>query len=204
MVGRQRLHEHWRLGYIRLGAGQAKGGRIMLSGRPVKGLIATAIFVILMAVLPATAPATDHGAFPSPDYGPEDVVRIQVQALANNDTPYRNAGIEVAFRFASPANKRFTGPLRRFIRMLYTPTYRPFLLHRTAHVGQADIQGSQATLTVILTTADGRRVGFVFRLSRQRGGPCDTCWMTDEVWPIDLQEANSPLRNKPKGTSLPG
>ena len=204
MAGRRRLHEHRRLGYIRLGAEQAKGGRIMLGRRPGKRFVATAIFVTLTAVFIATTAATDHGAFPSPDYGPEDVVRIQVQALANNDTPYRNAGIEVAFRFASPANKRFTGPLRRFIRMLYTPTYRPFLLHRTAHVGQADVQGSQATLTVILTAADGRRMGFVFRLSRQRGGPCETCWMTDEVWPIDLQEASSPLRNKPKDTSLPG
>ena len=166
--------------------------------RYVKGLLATVILVTLTAVLPAPASAQSHGAFPSPDYGPQDVVRIQVQALADNDTPYRNAGIEVAFRFASPANKRFTGPLWRFIRMLYTPTYSPFLFHKTAHFGAADIQGSQATLTVVLTAADDKRVGFVFRLSRQAGSPCKACWMTDEVWPIDLQEANSPGRNKAK------
>ena len=172
--------------------------------RFVKGLLATAIIAIFTAVLPAPAPAQSHGAFPSPDYGPEDVVQIQVQALANNDKPYRNAGIEVAFRFASLANKRFTGPLWRFIRMLYTPTYSPLLLHKTAHFGAADVQGSQATLTVVLTTADDRRVGYAFRLSRQPGDPCKACWMTDEVWPIDLQEANSPGRNKRKGVSSPG
>jgi hypothetical protein len=149
--------------------------------------MATAVFLALLPAPPAQS--TSHDAFPGPEYGPADVVRLQVQALANNDTPYRNAGIEVAFRFASPANKRFTGPLRRFIRMLYTPTYRPFLRHKVAHFGQVDIQGSQATLTVILTAANGRRAGYVFRLSRQRGDPCEACWMTDAVWPIDLQEA---------------
>lgn len=158
----------------------------MWRGQP--GVVFTAAaFLILITV--AAARSTSHGAFPGPQYGPADVVRIQVQALANNDTPYRNAGIEVAFRFASPANKRFTGPLRRFIRLLYNPTYRPFLHHKIAHFGQVDIQGSEATQTVILTAANGQRVGYVFRLSRQRGAPCKACWMTDGVWRIDLQEA---------------
>ena len=117
---------------------------------------AAAVFLILLTV-PEAWP-TSHGAFPGPEYGPADVVRIQVQALADNDTPYRNAGIEVAFRFASPANKRVTGPLWRFIRLLYNPTYRPFLNHQVAHFGQIDVQGSEATQTVILTAANGQRV----------------------------------------------
>ena len=159
----------------------------MLKRQP--GLVFAAAAIFLTLIPASAAQATSHGAFPGPEYGPADVVRIQVQALANNDTPYRNAGIEVAFRFASPANKRVTGPLRRFIRMLYGPTYRPFLDHKVAHFGHVDIQGAGATQTVILTAANGRRVGYVFRLSKQRGGSCEACWMTDGVWPIDLQEA---------------
>ena len=159
----------------------------MLRRQPWLILAATAVFLVLATASPAQS--TNHGAFPGPDYGPADVVRIQVQALANNDTPYRNAGIEVAFRFASPANKRVTGPLRRFIRLLYDPTYRPFLNHKVAHFGQVDIQGSEATQTVILTAVNGQRVGYVFRLSKQRGAPCEACWMTDGVWRINLQEA---------------
>ena len=161
----------------------------MRSRRPGLIVTAAAIFVALIILPLAAAQATSHGAFPGPEYGPADVVRIQVQALAHNDTPYRNAGIEVAFRFASPANKRVTGPLWRFIQMLYNPTYRPFLDHQAAHFGHVDIQGAEATQTVILTAANGQRVGYVFRLSKQRGAPCRACWMTDGVWRIDLQEA---------------
>ena len=175
---------------------------MIFGGRPVKGIIATAILATLTVVFLASAAASEHGEFPSPDYGPEDVVRIQVQALGDNDVPYRNAGIEVAFRFASPANKKFTGPLSRFIRMLHAPTYRPFLFHRAAHVGRAEVQGSEATLTVLLTTADGRRVAYAFRLSRQRGKPCNACWMTDAVWPVDLQEAKGPVRKTRQRTFL--
>ena len=174
----------------------------MFGGQSMKRLLIAATIFTLTPVLQASALATGHGEFPSPDYGPEDVVRIQVQALGNNDVPYRDAGIEVAFRFASPTNRRFTGPLWRFTRMLHTPTYRPFLFHRTVHIGRADIQGGRATLAVILTAADGRRVGYVFRLSRQRGEPCDACWMTDEVWPIDLEEANNSVNKKRQRASM--
>ena len=159
----------------------------MLRQQPWPVFAAMAVFLALTTA--SLAQSTNHGAFPGPEHGPADVVRIQVQALANNDAPYRNAGIEIAFRFASPANKRVTGPLRRFIRLLYDPTYRPFLNHKVAHFGQVDIQGSEATQTVILTAVNGQRVGYVFRLSKQRGAPCKACWMTDGVWRINLQEA---------------
>ena len=37
---------------------------------------------------------------PQPKFTPDIVVRLQLDALANNDRPYQNAGIEIAFRFA--------------------------------------------------------------------------------------------------------
>lgn len=52
-----------------------------------------------------------------------EVVRTQVEALGENDTPYEGAGIEAAFNFASPRNKEATGPLDRFRRLFDTPVY---------------------------------------------------------------------------------
>ena len=161
----------------------------MLSRRPGLTITAAAIFAALIMLPPAAAQATSHGAFPGPEYGPADVVRIQVQALADNDTPYRNAGIEVAFRFASPATNERPAPCGASSACFTAPRTARFLHHQVAHFGQIDIQGAEATQTVILTTANGRRVGYVFRLSKQRGAPCEACWMTDGVWRIDMQEA---------------
>ena len=74
-------------------------------------LLAAALFAATSALM-----AADHlpQTKPDPSLSPQDVVSIQIEALRNNDTPYENRGIEVTFNFASPANKRITGPLERF------------------------------------------------------------------------------------------
>lgn len=52
---------------------------------------------------------------PSPDLSPDQVVRIQLDAMARNDEPAPDSGIATAFKFASPENQAQTGPLDRFI-----------------------------------------------------------------------------------------
>jgi hypothetical protein len=118
---------------------------------------------------------------PHPQYSPDEVIRFQIEALAQNDDPYSDAGIEVAFRFASPSNKEITGPLRRFTRIVYNPLYRPLLNHQIAHYGELRIEEDKAVQLVVLTTLAGDRVSYVFSLSRQQGGHYDNCWMTDSV-----------------------
>ncbi len=124
---------------------------------------------------------SDEGLFPNRNLSPADVVRIQIRALGRNDIPHENAGIEIAFRFASSRNKLVTGPLPRFIQLVSNPVYRPMLNHRQAKYGLLQIDGVNATQPVILIASDGQRVGYLFTLSRQDGGTCDACWMTDGV-----------------------
>ncbi|MDH3671698.1 MAG: DUF4864 domain-containing protein [Gammaproteobacteria bacterium] len=123
----------------------------------------------------------DEDLFPNRNLSPADVIRIQIRALGRNDIPHKNAGIEIAFRFASPRNKLITGPLPRFIQLVSNPVYRPMLNHRQAEYGPLQIEGVNATRPVFLTASDGQRVGYLFTLSRQDGGACDACWMTDGV-----------------------
>ncbi len=47
------------------------------------------------------------------------------------------------------------------------------------------IQGEEAAQQVTLTQRDGSRSAYVFGLSRQRGGACTGCWMTDAVLPVE-------------------
>ena len=120
-------------------------------------------------------------ARPRPDLSPADVVRIQVAALGGNDAPHIDAGIETAFRFASPLNKRSTGPLARFRLIARSPTYRPLLNHVRAEYGGLRRRGGEVALPVIVTTPAGRRVGYTFFLSKQTRRPFQGCWMTDGV-----------------------
>ena len=118
---------------------------------------------------------------PSPDLGVADVVRIQVEAMGANDEPRPDAGVETAFRFASPGNRAATGPLPRFARMVHGPAYADLLDFERAEYGPVRLDGDRATQEVTVVHGGERRVTFVFGLSRQRGGDCDGCWMTDGV-----------------------
>ena len=153
-------------------------------GRSMKRLVLViASFVVLVApVLADRLPQTG----PDPSLSPRDVVSIQIEALRNNDSPYDNRGIEVTFNFASPANKRLTGPIGRFAMMVRNPAYGPMINHRTANYDNVMIEGEVARVDVILISKDGEYLGYRFTLSRQHGNQYEGSWMTDGVVPFDV------------------
>ena len=116
---------------------------------------------------------------PQPGLSPGEVVRIQLEALRHNDEQDR--GIEVAFRFASPANRENTGPLPRFIRMIKQGPYALMLGFRGASYGTVEVREDRARQRVTLT-GPRARVSYWFYLSRQSKAPCAGCWMTDAVF----------------------
>ncbi len=141
----------------------------------------------LLAVLAAPAGAGHlPQTQPGPSLSPQDVVSIQIEALGNNDTPYKDRGIEVTFNFASPANKRMTGPLARFKAMVRGPTYGPMIDHRGARFENLVVEGDSARIDVVLTSKEGVYLGYRFFLSRQHGNAYEGSWMTDAVVPFDI------------------
>lgn len=119
---------------------------------------------------------------PRPDLAPDDVVRIQVEALAENDLPYRDAGIETAFRFMAPESKHLTGSIRDFIEVVNNPVYCCCIGHRNARYSEVRVRGDRALQALILQSSMSKReVGFVFLLTRQKAPPHRRCWMTRSV-----------------------
>lgn len=137
-------------------------------------------------VLPLLALACQEGgvdlswreAAPHPELAPEEVVAAQLEALRQNDEA--NAGIEVAYRFASPGNQRTTGPLKRFVWMIHDGPYELLLGFDGAHAQPVEVQDSGARQRVTVVR-DGIVRVYEFVLSRQRDGACRGCWMTDAV-----------------------
>ena len=127
-----------------------------------------------------------ENAYPEPELKPNDVVRLQLLAMQQNDDS--DFGIEVTFRFASPANKKQTGPLKRFISLVRNPSYRPLLNHINATFLELTVEEVFAVQDVIITTYNGERIGYRFRLSIQKGPLYPGCWMTDSVTPFKVLE----------------
>lgn len=150
-------------------------------------ILVLALLIASTFIVAAVAP---DGATPDPEPSPEwtaaEVIRLQVEALQANDDPSPDAGIATAFAFASPGNRAATGPLARFAAMVHGPAYRDMLGFARAEYAPIQIEGDQAAQEVTLVQADGRRVTFLFGVSRQQGGDCDGCWMTDAVLRRDV------------------
>ncbi len=119
-----------------------------------------------------------NGPLPSPRLSPQEVVRIQLEALRGNDESDR--GIAVCFRFASPSNKVNTGPLPRFAQMIKDGAYRLMLEYIDAEFEPAEIVDDVARQVVRLI-GPSRAITYAFYLSRQGAGDCEGCWMTDAV-----------------------
>ena len=151
-------------------------------------MIKRATHLVFLFILPFQLWASYdiENAYPEPKLKPNDVVRLQLLAMQQNDDS--DFGIEVTFRFASPANKKQTGPLKRFISLVRNPSYRPLLNHINATFIELTVEEFFAIQDVIITTSKGERIGYRFRLSIQKGPLYPGCWMTDSVTPFKVLE----------------
>lgn len=148
--------------------------------------------ISVLGLIASVVASAQEADFPQPslEYSPEDVVRIQVGALGNNDDPYPDAGIAITFNFASPQNRQVTGPLERFVNLVKNPLYRDMLNHVDAEYSPVEMEGDQARIDVVLTTPEGDRVGYSFLLSRQTDGEYEGMWMTDAVGRFEVDDAD--------------
>jgi len=146
------------------------------------------IAILSVAMLPIlfvlAAQATGSDPQPTPELAPDEVVRIQLDALKENR-------VDIVFRFASPENRAYTGPLSRFTEMLQSPAYLAILNHRSAIYGPLRKESGQAYQSVIVVPPGGQAVGYVFVLSKYYSSGCDGCWLTDSVTRF---EPEKPLR----------
>lgn len=130
-------------------------------------------------LLSTSAIAGSRDAAPHSGLSPAEVVRCQMDALRSNGVD--DEGIATAFRFASPANKRATGPLPRFVHMIKHSPYRVMLHPRLVEYGAPLVEDDRAELRVSLLTQNYLAVAFRFYLSKQSHPECEGCWMTDAV-----------------------
>ncbi len=131
--------------------------------------------------------ALGYDRTPSPDLSPKDVVEIVLGGMANNDNPTPDAGIQQAFQFASPSNKRTTGPFWHFKAIVEQPAYAPLLNHTSRTLGDPEFSGNNVvSIPLMVVGANGEIAGYLWSLSKQIGGDYRDSWMTDSVTRVPL------------------
>ena len=126
---------------------------------------------------------------PDPSITPEQVVRIQLRGLSDEDAA---AGIMQCMHFASPDNRAVTGPLQRFAEMVRNQKFQALSNPDRFLVGSAEMV--QGNARVLVTLMDDRQLhSYVWVLSKQDAAPYENCWMTDAVIPLPETDTDSTI-----------
>ena len=125
---------------------------------------------------------------PNVNIEPQEVVKIQLSALQENDFPEKDNGIIQTWIFAHPNNQKVTGPIDRFKNMLKTESYSMLLNHRTHEV--LEVYKSSKVATFEVTVLDKEKKYYKFRWQVEKytsEGSLKDCWLTTAVsQPIPL------------------
>ena len=125
---------------------------------------------------------------PRSDIEPVEVVGIQLLGLQKNDQNFKDSGIEQTWNFAHPSNKRVTGPLDNFKRMIKSDAYQMMINHLTHTITKTGGSDKWAQFEVIIL--DKNKIYHKFNWQVEKyltEGPLKDCWLTTMVSsPISL------------------
>ena len=118
-------------------------------------------------------------AKPNKTLNPYDVVKIQLEALKNNNKD--DNGIKQTWLFAHPDNKKITGPYERFRIMIYGEQYK-FLLNHSSHKINLITNSANKFIYRIEILSDKKQL-FFYEWHVQKGSDkkCKNCWFTSAV-----------------------
>ncbi len=116
---------------------------------------------------------------PSKELDPYDVIKIQLNALQDNDD--KDNGIKQTWYFAHPDNKKYTGPYDRFRIMLYGQQYK-YLINHFSHKIKL-ISNSPNTYIYRIEILSLEKKLFFYEWHVQKGSDddCKNCWFTSAV-----------------------
>ena len=113
---------------------------------------------------------------------PAEVIKIQLVGLMNNDKEFKDSGIEQTWNFAHPNNKKVTGPLDNFKRMIKGDSYQMMINHLSHTITQLGSSEKWAQFEVIILDKDKIYHKFNWQVEKYtKDGELKDCWLTTMV-----------------------
>ena len=120
--------------------------------------------------------------FPNNSILPADVIKIQLNALMDNDSKFKDSGIEQTWNFAHPNNKKNTGPLPNFKMMIKGNSYKMLLNHLSHTITALGSSKKWAQFEVVIL--DKEKIYHKFNWQVEKyilEGKLKDCWLTTMV-----------------------
>ena len=113
---------------------------------------------------------------------PKEVVKIQLTGLQKNDLNFKDSGIEQTWNFAHPNNKKVTGPLGNFKRMLKGNSYEMMINHLSHTITQLGSSDKWAQFEVVILDKNKIYHKFNWQVEKYtEEGELKDCWLTSMV-----------------------
>jgi hypothetical protein len=140
------------------------------------------IFKVLVLLLITISISKAEILKPSSDINPKQVVKIQLTGLQKNDLNFKDSGIEQTWNFAHPNNKKVTGPLGNFKRMLKGDSYQMMINHLSHTITQLGSSDKWAQFEVVILDKNKIYHKFNWQVEKYtEGGELKNCWLTSMV-----------------------
>ena len=119
---------------------------------------------------------------PNIEIKPDQVVQIQLNGLMKNDEPNLDNGIKQTWEFAHPSNKKYTGPLPRFINLLKSESYKMLINHLDSEIIEVFKSSNQYGFEITILGNDKKYYKFQWVVEKYYDeGPLKDCWLTTTV-----------------------
>ena len=113
---------------------------------------------------------------------PAEVIKIQLVGLMDNDRDFKDSGIEQTWNFAHPDNKKITGPLPNFKKMIKGNSYNMLLNHLSHKITELGSSDKWAQFEVTILDKDKIYHKFNWQVEKYTvDGPLKGCWLTTAV-----------------------
>ena len=118
---------------------------------------------------------------PNKNFSPFEVIKIQLEALKNNDKPKMDNGIKQTWVFAHPKNKKVTGPYQRFRLMIYDVHYRILLNHYSHKIDLLFKNNIKYIYGVKIVDKEKKQFYYEWHVELGNEMECNKCWFTSVV-----------------------
>ena len=140
------------------------------------------IFKIFAALLFSISVSSAEILKPNNKIKPLEVVKIQLTGLQQNDLDFKDSGIEQTWNFAHPNNKKVTGPLENFKRMIKGDSYQMMINHLSHTITQLGSADKWAQFEVVILDENKIYHKFNWQVEKYTmDGPLKNCWLTTMV-----------------------
>ena len=119
---------------------------------------------------------------PNSEIKPSEVVKIQLLGLQKNNDEFEDSGIQQTWNFAHPNNKKATGPLDRFKKMIKGNNYQMMINHLSHSITKVRGGDSWAQFEVIILDKEKIYHKFNWQVEKFTAeGSLKDCWLTTMV-----------------------